>query len=87
VKNLFCLGLTMALVVCSSVLWLYSVGVQPQQLGPGLRLAAALLVMAWLGFLVWLCWQMRRQELSAGYCTVLFFGGWAVFFLGLNCLV
>jgi hypothetical protein len=60
---------------------------QPTALGAGLRLAALGLVVTWTHLLVWLFHKMLRREISSGYCTVLFFGAWALFFLIHNCLI
>ena len=51
------------------------------------RLAVLLLVIAWTHLLVWLFRKMSRHEISSGYCSVLFFGAWTVFFLVQSCLL
>jgi hypothetical protein len=75
------------LAVTSVLIWGVCVDRQPAPLGSVLRLAALALVVAWTHLLVWLFRRMSCREVSAGYCAVVFFGAWAVFFLIYNCLV
>jgi hypothetical protein len=75
------------LAIGSFLIWGTCVERQPAAIGMGLRLAALGLVLVWTHFLVWLSCKMSKREISVGYCTVLFFGAWAVFFLIYNCLL
>ena len=77
----------LGLAIGSFLIWDCCVERQPDPIGMGLRLAALGLVVMWTHFLVWLTRKMSRREISIGYCTLLFFGGWTVFFLIYNCLL
>ena len=85
--------LHLAMMVCATGLaigsfltWATCVERQPAAIGVGLRLAALGLVILWTHFLASLYHKMSKREISVGYCTVLFFGACAVFFLIYNCL-
>ncbi len=75
------------LAISSFFAWSASLEKEPLPLGPILRLAALSLIVAWTHFLVWLFSKMFHRQISSGYCAVLFFGAWAIFFLTYNCLV
>lgn len=77
----------LGLAIGSFLIWGACLDRQPTPVGPGLRLAALGLVVMWTHFLVWLVRGMSRREMSVGYCIVLFFGAWALFFLVYNCLL
>ena len=87
IMHLLAISYALVLAIASYLIWGASVTRQPVPLGTGLRLAALVLVVMWSHFLVWLFRRMSRQEAAVGYCTVLFFGAWAVFFLIYNCLL
>jgi hypothetical protein len=86
-SHLLAIACTLGLVVPSFLIWGESLDRQPTPLGAWLRLAALALVVMWSHFLVWLFRRMSRQEISSAYCSILFFGAWAIFFLIYNCLV
>jgi|ERR1043166_5500780 hypothetical protein len=73
--------------VASFLPWNAALGKEPLPLGPMLRLAALSLVVAWTHFLFWLLSKMLHRQISSGYCALLFFGAWAIFFLIYNCLL
>jgi hypothetical protein len=77
----------LGLAIGSFFIWRACLDRQPTPIGMGLRLAALGLVVTWTLFLVGLSRKMSRREISVGYCTLLFFGAWAVFFLIYNCLL
>jgi hypothetical protein len=75
------------LAIGSFLVWRACLERQPAPIGIGLRLAAIGLVVMWTHFLVWLSRKMSARAISVGYCTLLFFGASAVFFLIYNCLL
>src|SRR5437016_3060003 len=75
------------LAVASFFAWDVSLEKEPLRLGPGLRLVALSLVILWSHYLLWLYGKMLSRRISSGYCAVLFFGSWAIFFLIYNCLI
>ena len=77
---------TLGLAIASFLVWGASLEREAAPLGAGLRLLALALVVIWTHFLVWLFRRMSHREISVGYCALLFFGAWAVFFLIYNCL-
>src|SRR5690242_15176497 len=77
----------MSLAIGSFLVWETYVERQPGPIGSELRLASLGLVVIWTHFLVWLTRKMSTRDISTGYCIVLFFGAWAVFFLIYNCLL
>jgi hypothetical protein len=85
--NLAALSCPLFLVIGFLLVWGVSLEKDTTSLGVGLRLAALGLVVLWTHFLTWLFRKMSQREISAGYCAVLFFGAWAVFFLVYNCLL
>ena len=77
----------LGLAIGSFLIWGACLDRQPTPIGMGLRLAALGLVVMWTHFLVWFSRKMSSREISVAYCTLLFFGAWAVFFLIYNCLL
>ncbi len=75
------------LAATSFLAWTASLEREPLRLGVGLRLVALGLVVVWSHYLLWLFGKMVNRRISSGYCGVLFFGAWAMFFLIDNCLV
>jgi len=85
--NLVALSCSLVLALGFLLVWTVSLEKDTTPLGVGLRLAALGLIVLWTHFLTWLFRKMSRREISAGYCALLFFGAWAVFFLVYNCLL
>jgi hypothetical protein len=77
----------LGLAFASALVWSRCLEIEASPIPMLLRLAALCLVVSWTHFLVWLTRKMFKQQISNGYCTVLFFGGWIVFFLIHNCLL
>jgi hypothetical protein len=86
-SNLVALSCSLFLALGFLLVWGVSLEKDTTPLGVGLRLAALGVVVLWTHLLTWLFRKMSRSEISAGYCAVLFFGAWAVFFLVYNCLL
>jgi hypothetical protein len=85
--NLAALACSLVLAIGFLLVWTASLERETTSLGVGLRLAALGLVVLWTHLLTWLFRKMSQREISAGYCVILFFGAWAVFFLVYNCLL
>jgi hypothetical protein len=85
--NLVAISYTLGLALTSCFIWTSSLDRVSGSLSAGLRLTALALVVAWTHFLVWLFRRMLHGVISNGYCAVLFFGAWTLFFLVYNCLM
>ncbi len=81
------LGSTVGLLVLTLLACGRAMALQPLPIGGALRLAAAALLVSWSHLLALVFRRMRCREISPGYCVVLFFGGWSMFFLVYTCLL
>jgi len=85
--NLLTISYAAALATGSYLICGESLEREASPLGAGLRLAAIALVVLWSHLLIWIFRRISRRQTSAAYCALLFFGGWAIFFLIYNCLI